>query len=91
MIRTLAISAAWLLALTGLSAAPEDYVLHTFDRVQLSDVYFSEGANFGDLNRDGVMDVVYGPFWFAGNARPSVDTVRPSRITTTSGSRCSYC
>jgi len=66
MIRTLTISAGLLLALTSLSAAPEDYFLHTFDRVQLSDVYFSEGANFGDLNRDGVMDVVYGPFWFAG-------------------------
>jgi hypothetical protein len=65
MIRMLATSAAILLPLI-LSAAPEDYVLHTFDRVQLSDEYFSEGANFGDLNRDGVMDVVYGPYWFAG-------------------------
>jgi hypothetical protein len=44
----------------------QEYVLHTFDRVQLTDEYFSEGANFGDLNKDGVMDVVYGPYWFAG-------------------------
>ena len=39
---------------------------HKFRKVQLTDKYYSEGANFGDLNRDGVMDVVYGPFWYAG-------------------------
>lgn len=39
---------------------------HTFKRQQLSDVYYSEGAGVGDLNRDGHADVVYGPYWFAG-------------------------
>ena len=43
-----------------------DYALHTFDRQQLTDVYFSEGANAGDLNGDEVADVVYGPYWFEG-------------------------
>jgi putative membrane-bound dehydrogenase-like protein len=41
-------------------------VLHEFQRVQLTDTYFSEGANFGDINNDGVMDAVCGPYWFAG-------------------------
>ena len=50
----------------GHGAEAEDRVLHTFDRKQLTDVYFSEGANAGDLNRDGHADVVYGPYWFAG-------------------------
>jgi FG-GAP-like repeat/FG-GAP repeat len=44
----------------------EEHVLHTFDRLQLTDVYYSEGANFGDIDGDGAKDVVYGPYWFAG-------------------------
>ncbi|MCP3915419.1 MAG: DUF1080 domain-containing protein [bacterium] len=37
-----------------------------FERILLTDTYYSEGANFGDLDRDGHMDVVYGPLWFRG-------------------------
>ncbi len=44
----------------------EDLTLHRFDRQQLTNVYFSEGANAGDLNRDGNADIVCGPHWFAG-------------------------
>jgi hypothetical protein len=59
-----------LLVITQIIAAasirPDDYVLDTFDRIVLTDEYYSEGANFGDLNRDGIMDIVYGPYWFAG-------------------------
>lgn len=47
-------------------AAEKDYTLHTFDRKQLSDIYYSEGANTGDLNNDGHVDVIYGPNWYAG-------------------------
>jgi hypothetical protein len=46
--------------------AGDDLVLHQFKRQQLTDVYFSEGAGAGDLNRDGHVDVVYGPYWFEG-------------------------
>src|SRR5690606_8124582 len=42
------------------------HTLHSFRRVPLTDVYYSEGANFGDLNGDGIPDIVYGPYWFAG-------------------------
>ncbi|MGV3663822.1 MAG: FG-GAP repeat domain-containing protein [Prosthecobacter sp.] len=41
-------------------------VLHTFERVQLTDTYYSEGINAADIDKDGHMDVIYGPFWFAG-------------------------
>ena len=34
----------------------DDRVVHTFDRQRLTDVYYSEGANAGDLNGDGVAD-----------------------------------
>ncbi len=47
-------------------AAADEQVVHSFQRQQLTDVYFSEGANAADINGDGVPDVVYGPYWFAG-------------------------
>jgi hypothetical protein len=40
--------------------------LHTFTRIQLSDQFWSEGATFGDLNNDGVNDIVSGPWWWEG-------------------------
>jgi putative membrane-bound dehydrogenase-like protein len=33
---------------------------------QLAEDFTCEGASFGDLNGDGVNDVVAGPFWYAG-------------------------
>ncbi|HND53569.1 MAG TPA: VCBS repeat-containing protein, partial [Pirellulaceae bacterium] len=46
--------------------ADEPLVLHRFERTRLTDQYYSEGANAGDINHDGHGDVVYGPYWFAG-------------------------
>lgn len=40
--------------------------LHTFKRLQLSDQFWCEGANFGDLNRDGKNDIISGPWWYEG-------------------------
>ncbi len=40
--------------------------VHSFQRQGLTSTYFSEGAAVGDLNGDSHMDVVYGPYWFAG-------------------------
>ena len=37
-----------------------------FERIQLSDEFYAEGAGIGDLNRDGTPDVVAGPFWYEG-------------------------
>jgi len=57
--------------LASLVAAPsmlaaEGFVLHAFERRELTDVYFSEGAGAGDIDGDGDVDIVYGPYWFAG-------------------------
>jgi len=46
----------------------QERALHSFERKQLTDVYFAEGANAGDINGDGKPDVVYGPYWFEGPA-----------------------
>ena len=43
-----------------------DPVLHTFKKQQLDEHFWSEGASFGDFNRDGKMDIVSGPYWYEG-------------------------
>ena len=48
------------------AAQADEHVLHRFERQQLTDVYYSEGIAAGDINRDGHVDVVYGPYWFEG-------------------------
>jgi hypothetical protein len=37
-----------------------------FEKIQLSDQFWSEGANAGDLNNDGVKDIISGPYWWEG-------------------------
>ncbi|OYP38846.1 FG-GAP repeat domain-containing protein [Rhodopirellula sp. MGV] len=48
------------------SASADDHALHEFTTEAISDTYFSEGAGAGDINGDRIIDVVYGPYWFAG-------------------------
>src|SRR5512134_1383854 len=50
----------------GAAAATEEHLLHTFKKTQLTDKFWSEGATFGDLNRDGKPDIVSGPYWYEG-------------------------
>jgi len=48
------------------TCAAEDHVVHSFKKIQLTDKFWAEGANFGDFNHDGQMDVVCGPYWYEG-------------------------
>lgn len=57
---------ALMLLVSQAAASAADFQLHSFSRQQLSDVYYSEGISSGDVNGDGVKDVVYGPHWYAG-------------------------
>jgi hypothetical protein len=50
----------------SLSTFAADYTVHTWKKIQLSDLFWSEGANIGDFNKDGKMDVVSGPYWWEG-------------------------
>jgi hypothetical protein len=58
------------LALLVLVGAPFTRAEETSDvkwkKITLSDKFYGEGANFGDFNHDGKMDVVSGPYWYEG-------------------------
>jgi hypothetical protein len=59
------------IALAGIFAcspvlAADNFVVHRFKKIQLSDQFWAEGAHFGDFNKDGRMDIVSGPFWWEG-------------------------
>jgi hypothetical protein len=60
-------------------ASGEDRVLHRFERRQLTNTYYSEGAGAGDIDGDGVTDIVYGPYWFAGPQFQEKHEIYPAR------------
>jgi hypothetical protein len=62
---TLRLVAALVLA-AAVHLPAKDYYLHSWQKIQLGNQFWSEGANVGDFNRDGKMDVVSGPYWWAG-------------------------
>lgn len=66
IMRTLFCTAVLLGTATLSAVAADNYQIHNFDRLQLSDKFFCEGASFGDFNNDGKMDIVAGPYWYAG-------------------------
>ncbi|WP_397568946.1 PVC-type heme-binding CxxCH protein [Schlesneria sp. T3-172] len=48
------------------TVSAEEFLLTRFERQPLTEDYFSEGASFGDLNQDGIVDIVHGPYWWEG-------------------------
>lgn len=62
-----------------IGVAADEYVLHSFTRQALTDVYYSEGAAAGDLNNDGAVDVVYGPYWYEGPEFKAKHEIYPAR------------
>src|SRR5688572_21911911 len=54
------------LTLAAVPLAAETVALHTFQKIQLTDKFWSEAIAHGDLNRDGHADIVSGPYWYAG-------------------------
>jgi HEAT repeat protein len=61
---------------------PQNAVLPALDSYRtlcLSDKFYAEGAYYGDFNRDGTLDVVAGPFWFAGPDFETRHEFRPAK------------
>ena len=50
----------------AMAASAADNTIHTFKKLHLERYYWSEGASFGDLNRDGRPDAISGPYWWEG-------------------------
>ncbi|MBC8872692.1 MAG: VCBS repeat-containing protein [Planctomycetes bacterium] len=73
-VATVTAAIAWPMSVTA-----DDYVLHSFTRQVLTDVYYSEGAAAGDLNGDGAVDVVYGPYWYEGPKFQAKHEIYPAR------------
>lgn len=48
-----------------------------FEKRQLSDVFYAEGATTGDFNKDGKKDVAIGPFWYEGPAFETKHEIYP--------------
>ena len=59
--------AVWL-SIFVFAATYNSYAAKQFQRQQLEKFYWSEGANFGDLNNDGKLDAISGPYWWEGPA-----------------------
>jgi hypothetical protein len=38
----------------------------SFERIQLTEKYYADGIHYGDVDRDGRLDIVSGPFWYRG-------------------------
>jgi hypothetical protein len=57
----------------------EEFAIHSFERRLLTDIYYSEGIAAGDLNRDGHVDIVYGPYWFAGPGFQEKHEIYPAK------------
>ena len=63
---------------------------HQFKKIQLSDQFWDEGANFGDFNHDGKMDIVSGPFWYEGTGlqeTPSIPSGHSGNLQASEGRR----
>src|SRR5215217_2470110 len=65
MMKLITTAAALVSLALGTTASAEDASSH-FKRIKLSDQFFSEGAAYGDINKDGTLDVAAGPYWYEG-------------------------
>jgi hypothetical protein len=52
-----------------------------FARIQLNAEFYSEGINTGDINLDGIPDIVAGPYWYPGPAFTQKTAFRAPRAT----------
>lgn len=79
-----------LLSLTLLALAQD---APSFERMQLTETFFSEGACFADLDNDDQVDVIVGPYWYAGPEfaeRHELYAARPFDPTGYADSFCSW-
>ena len=64
--KTFLLCATLLSLLAGTLPADETYEIRTCRKIVLTTTFYAEGAGYGDFNKDGKMDAVYGPHWYEG-------------------------
>lgn len=78
-------------AATALAAPPHEI---RFEKLTLTGEYWCDGVNAADVDRDGRMDVIAGPFWYAGpdfkTRRTFYEPVPQALETTPSNSMFSF-
>jgi hypothetical protein len=67
------------ITVASMPLAAEDYTLHTWRKIRLTEKFYSEGAHWGDFNHDGKGDVAAGPFWYAGPEFKTAHEFRPPK------------
>lgn len=60
------VSTTFMLAVIVATSVRTQQPTAPFAKLQLTGSYYTEGANTGDFNRDGHVDIVAGPFWWQG-------------------------
>ena len=70
-----------LLAFLPAFVAAADKTLSTFTKLPLEQYYWSEGAAFGDINKDGRTDAVCGPYWSEGPEFTKKHEIYPPNTT----------
>lgn len=59
---------------------PKEEISSRFSAQQISSLYYGWGATTGDLNRDGTLDIVSGPFYYIGPAFTERKLYREGRV-----------
>ena len=64
----------------ALSICAAERELISWKRIDLTTDFLAEGAGIGDFNKDGKMDVVYGPDWYEGPDFSTKHSVYASKV-----------
>ena len=62
----IALAALALLDMVCVQSVTAQEGLPVFHKIQITDKFWSEGADCADFNHDGKIDIVSGPFWYEG-------------------------